>query len=391
MKASHSIAIRSAQILIIASLGAATLTACSGSGDSKSGAPTSEGSASKTDEKSKGAAGPTASEVKEALTVSVENPKTTAVTANVMFNGNVAPWQEVSVSAEAAGLRIAQVLAGVGDRVKKGQVLVRLNDASVQSELAAQRAVVADVQAQLADAKANADRARQLDKTGAISASQIEQFLTLEKTAKARLDAAIARQRSDEIRLGNARIVAPEDGVVTAKTAAVGAVVQPGVELFRLIKGGRVEFRAEVPASELGKIRVKQAVQVDAGPGLVADGTVRVIGPTVDAQTRNALVYIDLPINSPIKAGMYAKGRFDLGGSQAITVPAASVVRRDGFDVVFVVGQDRKAKLTKVEVGSRTADRVEVKGVGTDTRVVTTGAGFVNDGDLVRIESATAK
>jgi HlyD family secretion protein len=324
---------------------------------------------------------------KPALTVTVEAAKNSSVTATTSFNGNVAAWQEASVSAEVAGLRIAEVLANVGDTVRKGQLLVRLNDSSVQAEVAAQRAAVADAQAQLADARANADRARALDKTGAISASQIEQFFTLEKTAKARLDAAIARQRSDEIRLNNARIVAPDDGVIALKMAAVGAVVQPGVELFRIIRKGRLEFRAEVPASELGKVKTQQVVIVDAGQGLQSKGTVRVVAPTVDPQTRNALVYVDLPAGSTIKAGMFAKGSFELGTSAGITVPAAAVVRREGLDYVFVVDANNKTKQVKVQVGSRIGDRLEVKGLTAETAVVNTGASFLNDGDLVRVEA----
>jgi HlyD family secretion protein len=326
---------------------------------------------------------------KPALTVAIEQPKQTSISDSVSFNGNVAAWQEASVSAEANGLRIADVMANVGDVVRKGQLLVRLNENSVQTELAAQRAAVADAQAQLADAKANADRARQLDKTGAISASQIEQFFTLEKTAKARLDAAIARQRSDEIRLNNARIVAPDDGVISVKTATVGAVVQPGQELFRIIRKGRLEFRADVPAGELGKIRSKQNVEIYAGDGLKATGTVRMVSPTVDPQTRNAIVYVDLPAGSAIKAGMYAKGNFDLGSAFATTIPADAVVRRDGFDYIYLVEADGRVKQQKVQIGVRQGDRIALKGLASNVKVVTTGASFLNDGDFVRVEART--
>ncbi len=326
---------------------------------------------------------------KPALTVVVEQTKQSNMTDSVSFNGNVAAWQEASVSAEANGLRIAEVLANVGDSVRKGQLLVRLNEASVQSELAAQRAAVADAQAQLADAKANADRARQLDKTGAISASQIEQFITGEKTARARLDAAVARQRSDELRLNNARIVAPDDGIIAVKTATVGAVVQPGQELFRLIRNGRLEFRADVPSGELGKIKPKQTVVVQAGDGLRANGTVRLISPTVDPQTRNAIVFVDLAQGSAIKAGMYAKGSFDLGSANTTTVPASAVVRRDGFDYIYVIEAENRVKQTKVQLGVRQGDRIEVKGIAANAKFVTSGASFLNDGDQVRIEAAT--
>jgi HlyD family secretion protein len=325
-----------------------------------------------------------------ALTVTVAESKTGTVGSSTAYNGNVAAWQEASVAAEVGGLRIAQVMANIGDTVTKGQVLVRLNETSVQTELAAQRAAVADAQAQLADARANADRARQLDKTGAISASQIEQFFTAEKTAKARLDAAIARARSDEIRLNNARIVAPEAGVVSLKTASVGSVVQPGQELFRIIRGGRLEFRAEVPASELGRIKIKQNVAVVAGDNLTAAGTVRSIAPTVDPQTRNALVYVDLANSGGIKAGMFAKGQFDLGQSQGVTVPTSAVIRRDGAEFVYVLEGDSKVRQTKVQSGSQVDNQIEVRGLKAGVKVVNSGAGFLADGDTVSVVAAPA-
>ncbi len=356
------------------------LSACSG--EKKDAPSTSE---SKPDGKSARKAEAKVPVAKEALTITVENPKLMTVTNRASFNGSVAAWQEASVAAEVAGLRIAQVTANIGDTVRKGQLLARLDDASVRAEFAAQRAAVADAQAQLADAKANAERARQLDKTGAISAAQIEQLLTMEKTAKARLDAALARQSSDAIRLANAKVVAPEDGVITAKTAVVGAVVQPGVELFRLIRNGRIELRAEVPATELGKIKPKQEVLIDAGSGLQAKGTVRTISPTVDPQTRNAVVYVDIPAGTGLKAGMFAKGSFDLGSAQSLTLPASAVVKRDGFDSVFVLEAGNKVKWTKVQVGNRSGDRIEVKGLEANANVAVTGANFLNDGDLVRV------
>ncbi len=357
-----------------------------------------EKNASKPNEKATEKAAPAASNgasgigqnkpAKAALSVTVAMSTTANVPISLAANGTVAAWQEASVAAEAANLRISDIMANVGDSVRKGQVLIKLSDASVQADAAAQRATVADAQAQLAEARSNAERARQLDQTGAISAIQIQQYLTAEKTAKARLDAAQARLQSDQIRLTHSKIVAPDDGVISLKTAVVGAVVQPGQEMFRLIRKGRLEWRAEVPSNELGKIKPQQTVTIDAGENLKANGTVRMIAPTVDAQTRNALIYVDLPAGTAIKAGMYAKGSFDLGASSGVTVPAASVIRRDGFQYVFTVDNDSKVKSNKIEVGARVGDRVEIRGIAVNTKVVNSGAGFLIDGDVVRVEVA---
>ena len=290
------------------------------------------------------------------------------------------------MASEVAGLRIVELLANVGDTVRKGQLLVRLSDASIQTDIAAQRANVADAQAQLAEAKTNAERARQLDQTGAISAVQINQFITAEKTAKARLDAALARLKSDDLRLSYAKIVAPDDGLISLKAATLGAVVQPGQEMYRMIRKSRIEWRAEVPANELGRIKPAQKVTVDAGEGLKANGTVRMIAPTIDPATRNAVVFVDIATLGAIKSGMYAKGTFDLGSASAVTVPSAAVLRRDGFQYVYLVDSQSRVKQTKVEAGAQLGDRIEVKGIATNVRVVNTGVGFLADGDLVRVE-----
>src|SRR5690606_17074369 len=141
---------------------------------------------------------------------------------------------------------------------------------------------------------ANAARARELQTTGALSAQQINQYLTAERTARARLEAQRAAGRAQQLRLSNTRVLAPDDGVISARSATVGAVLPAGQELFRLIRKGRLEWRAEVPATDLARIEPGMAVTVTAGGGAPIAGKVRVVAPTVDAQTRNGIVYVDL-------------------------------------------------------------------------------------------------
>ena len=178
---------------------------------------------------------------------------------------------------------------------------------------------------------------------------------------------------------------------ISARTATVGAVVGAGTELFRMVRKGRLEWRAEVTATELGRIKPGAKVSVTAASGATVQGTVRMIAPTVDPQTRNALVYVDLPAGSELRAGMYARGEFALGSSDALTVPQEALVVRDGFTYVFVVGADQRVQQRKVQTGRRVADRVEVlSGLQADASVAVRGAGFLNDGDLVRVAAPPA-
>lgn len=331
-----------------------------------------------------------------ALTVTVAKPEDTELVVKLPANGNIAAWQEASVGSEANGLRLAEVRVNVGDVVKKGQVLATFAPESVQADLAQSKAALAEAQATAADAAGNAARARTLQTTGALSQQQINQYLTAEQTAKAKVEAAKAVLAAQQVRIGNTRVLAPDDGVVSSRTATVGSVVNAGTELFRLIRQGRLEWRAEVTASELGRLAVGTPAVVTGASGAQVRGTVRSMAPTVDPQTRNALVYVDLPGamdgKSSLKAGMFASGDFELGRNQARTVPQASIVPRDGFNHVLVLQPDQRVRALKVETGRRVGDRVEIKTeLPADAKVVVQGAGFLNDGDLVRVVESPAQ
>lgn len=330
-----------------------------------------------------------------ALTVSVTKPSATSLPATIRANGNIAAWQDASVGAQVGGLRIAEVRVNVGDHVKKGQVLAVFAQDTVLADLAVQKAVESEAIAALADAEANASRARSLKSSGALSAQQISQYLTAQQTAAARLEAARAHRQSQELRLTFTQVLAPDDGVISARLASVGAVVPVGAELFKMLRQNRLEWRAEVVSEELSRIRAGMPVDVfpaslpKGQPPIV--GKVRVIGPTVDAQARTAMVYVDLPValndEPPVRAGMFATGVFNLGDSQGLTLPQESVVMRDGFSYVFKLGADKRVEQVRVQIGRRIGARVEIlSGVSPSDTIVESGAGFLTNGDLVSVE-----
>jgi HlyD family secretion protein len=333
---------------------------------------------------------------KPALTVMTTMPQQAMLPVTLSANGNLAAWQEAIVGAEASGLRIADVLVNVGDSVRRGQVLARFAGDTVRADTAQAQAALAEAEASAADAANNAARARTLQQTGAMSASQINQYLTAEKTAQARVEAVRAQLQAQQARLGQTEVHAPDDGVISARTATVGAVVANGAELFRLIRKGRLEWRAEVTSAELGKLSVGTRVLVTAPSGARLEGRVRMIGPTVDPQSRLALVYVDVnPLPGPAagsaRAGMFARGEFDLGAQPALTLPQQAVVVREGYSYVFRVNPDSRVNQVKVQIGRIAGDRLQVlSGVTADMRVVASGGSFLNDGDLVRVADAPA-
>ena len=335
-----------------------------------------------------------AAQAKPALTVTVAKPESSELTVTLAANGNVAAWQEASVGSESNGLRLAEVRVNVGDVVKKGQVLATFSPETVQADMAQARASLAEARATAADAAGNAARARTLQATGALSQQQINQYQTAEQTAKARVEAAEAVLAAQQVRGRNTQVLAPDDGVISSRTATVGSVLSAGTELFRLIRQGRLEWRAEVTSAELSRVAVGTPAIVISASGAQVNGKVRSIAPTVDPQTRAALVYVDIPDvlqNTGIKAGMFARGDFQLGRNSALTVPQASIVPRDGFNHLLLLQPDNRVAQLKVETGRRVGDRVEITTkLPADARVVVQGAGFLNDGDLVRVVEPTA-
>ncbi|MEO6897766.1 MAG: efflux RND transporter periplasmic adaptor subunit [Caldimonas sp.] len=327
-----------------------------------------------------------AAPVKPALSVVVTQPQRATLPLLARANGNIAAWQEAIVGTEANGLRIADVRVNVGDVVKRGQILATFATDTMQADLLQSRATVAEAEATLADASANAERAKSLRATGALSEATINQYVTAERTAKARLDAQRAAAQSRQLKLGQTVVIAPDNGVISSRSATVGAVLPAGQELFRMIRQGRLEWRAEVPSPDMAQIKPGVKVSVTPSGGTPIAGVVRMVAPTVDPQTRLGLVYVDLPAPAGARAGMFARGEFDIGSSSALTLPQSAVQLRDGFSYVFRVGNDSKVTQVKIAVGRRIGDRIEVlSGLDPQARVVASGGGFLAEGDTVRV------
>jgi RND family efflux transporter MFP subunit len=242
-------------------------------------------------------------------------------------NGSIIPWQEAIISAQVQGLRIAEVKVSIGDHVKQGDVLVTLDN-----------------------------YARSSDDTS---------------------------ERSTQ-----GRILAPDDGIISLANANVGSMSQPGVELFRLIRKGRLEWRADLTADELMQIQKGMSAELVVGEGRVIKGTVRAISPSVNPQTRYGYALVSLPESNGIVAGAYARGSFDVsGGKRALlSLPQSAVMQRGSMTYVLIVGTDNHVHERAVKIGQRSGDRIEIKqGLKTNEPVVESGGPFLTEGDVVQV------
>lgn len=334
----------------------------------------------------------TAPEPKPALNVEAIQPEMRDLPLVLTANGSVAAWQEAIIGAEVGGLRLVDIQAQVGDSVRKGQVLAVFDQERVAADVAQSRAALAEAEANLEEARLNAARVRQVVDSGALSDQQVGQYLTGEKTAEARMRSAKAQLDQQLLRLRHARVLAIDDGVISSRSAMLGAVAGEGQELFRLIRQNRLEWRAEVTAAELRWLKPGVEVSVEVPDTGQVLGKLRTVGPTLDDQSRNALVYVDLPGagQAGFKPGMFAHGEFRLGTRPALTVPQTALSMREGFSYVFRLREDSgglsRVGQIKVQIGRRDGDRVEiVEGLAPGDRLVAGGASFLTDGDTVRV------
>ncbi|WP_223871848.1 efflux RND transporter periplasmic adaptor subunit [Candidatus Dactylopiibacterium carminicum] len=324
-----------------------------------------------------------------ALTVTAAGLQPATMPLRIAAGGNIMAWQEASIGTEASGMRLVEVRVNVGDAVRRGQLLASFAAETVAAELAQARAALAEADVALADAAANAWRARVLQESGALSAQQIQQYMLAERAVQARLEAARALETVQQVKLAQTRIHAPDDGLISARSASVGAVMPAGQELFRLIRGGRLEWRAEVSAADLARLRPGQTVRLASAEGSPIEGRLRKLAPVIDLQTRNGLAYVDLAPDSRVRAGMFVRGEFELGTDEVMTLPQSAVLLHEGFSYVMRIGQDSRVTQTKVIAGRHFGERIEiVRGLGVEDRVVASGAAFLGDGDRVRVVEA---
>lgn len=328
------------------------------------------------------------------LVVTTVSPVSQQMERTIAASGSVAAWQEMFLGVELTGIRVAEVLVEVGDTVRAGQPLLRLDTRTLEVQARQADASVAQARASLELARANADRGSTLVKEGLISSSNADELRATLTSAEAQLATAEADREAARLRLGFATLRAPDDGIISARTVQPGQIVSSGTDLLRLIREGRLEWRAELTEADLTRVNIGTLVELTSPSGERIKGQVRAVSPSVDPETRTGMLYADLPAPGDLRAGMFAQGQILLGAATATVLPRESVIFRDGYPYVFVAragarpgdeGATFKVEQRRITVGGQRGEFTEVQsGLQSDERVVVRGAGFLSDGDLVR-------
>lgn len=323
-----------------------------------------------------------------ALTVTLVAVQPHALARSVTVSGPVSAYEEMQLGVELSGQRVTSLDVDVGQPVKKGQILLQLDHRTLDSDLAQAEASLQQAQAGLELAQAKQERGAKLAAGQLISVSDLDELRATRTQAEAQRATARAARDAARLQRDFAELRAPADGIISKRLVQPGQVVSAGSELLRLIRDGRLEWRAELPEDQLAQIEVGNVVALSYAGREIA-GRVRAITPGVDAQTRTGTVYADLPEPGPLKPGTYVEGRVVTGAGQGLMVPAVSVVQRDGHSYVFTMKDKQVVERRRVRTGQALQGQVEiVEGLKAGEQVIGEGAGFLGDGDRVRVVPA---
>ena len=332
----------------------------------------------------------------------------------VMVTGTVVPREEILIGPEVEGLRIIEVLADEGMTVKKGQILARLVNDTLEAQLAQNdaakakavagiaqaRSTIVSAEAKLVEAQNAFDRGKPLRKTGYIAESVQDQRESAAKSAEAQVVSARdglkvaeadkaqidAQRRELDWKRSRTDIMAPVDGVVSRRVARIGGFAAgSGDPMFRIIAAGEVELDAEIPEARVGRIRPGQSVRVEGiGTGEVI-GTVRLVSPEIDKTTRLGRIRVFLGANPALRIGAFARGTIETAKSRGLSVPVTAVLYGDGNASVQVVGPNNTIETRRIHLGLTHGGLIEVTdGLKDGDLVVAKSGTFLRDGDAVR-------
>lgn len=320
--------------------------------------------------------------------VTVSAPGLRPVATRVSFTGTIAARYDMPIGADGEGGRITAVNVDVGDTVRKGQVLARLDDSVLRPQVARLRAALEEARAQAALSQAEYRRAQGVEAAGALSAEEIERRRAAAVTDAARVEVAAAQLAEAEARLERTWIRAPADGVVLTRNAEVGQTAVPGGEpLFRLAKDGEVELRGKVAEQDLPALAVGQSADVYlTGIPTPFKGRVRLLGAVIDPQTRLGEVRIALPPHPALRPGAFARAEVVVSEAQLPVLPQTAVLSDTRGNYVFVVNGDNVVERRDVRVGGTVREGIVIaSGLDGNERIVTTAGGFLREGEIVAV------
>ena len=310
------------------------------------------------------------------------------------ITGSVQPERRADLRAEVQAI-VLQVLKENGDVVRRGDVLVRLDDTAIRDGLASAHAASRSAALALEQAGRQFERMTTLRASGMTSAQALDDAEGRRNAAQSDLEAAKARGVLARQQMQRTEVRAPFDGVVTDRKVSPGDTAQPGKELLKVIDPGSMRFEAMVNADDVGSVRPGQVVhfRVNGYGTQEFAGKVRRVNPAANATTRQVEVLVDFTGDKqPKLAGLYAEGRLETQSQTSLTLPASALVREGDKASAWQVKGDklRKVEIAVGERDARTGDFVVTRGLADGDQVIRYPSSSLKDGQGVQA-SAPAK
>jgi RND family efflux transporter MFP subunit len=326
------------------------------------------------------------------------------ISEKIELTGSLRAKELVDVSPRIAG-RLVSILVDTGHPVVRGALIAQIEDDEIRQQIERSKAAIAVVdatiaqrEAELANARVELERKKQLIEAGVLSRTEMDTLEMRHRVAMSQLELARAQKRQSEaerreldIRQSQTRIYSPITGLVAKRHAHPGAMINPGAPVVTVVSVSPMVIDAKASEGDIARVKagLPVTVTVDSLPGQSFTGRIMRISPLLDPQTRNGIVEIEIPNPSgAIKGEMFARVALDLGGSRETTLlPRDALVYRGDQPGVYVI-ESEKAKFIALETGLTQADKVEIiKGLKAGDTVITRGSNLLKDGDRIKIMS----
>jgi len=346
------------------------------------------------EDKPAGGSGPAGAAAGQMPSVTVVVPGRTEVARVITASGALAARRDQPIGVAGEGGRVTAVMVDAGSWVRAGQVLAVI-DRSVQAQEANQLAAsVAAARADAALAQNEFERSQSLVGRGFVSKADLDRKRAARDAALARVRVAQAQLSASRARIGRLNIVAPTSGLILSRSIEVGQVVGPGAGgLFRLAKGGEMEMRAVLPQQDLALVREGQPASVTPlGSDRAFAGTVWMVSPVIDPQTRQGEARIAVPYDPAIRPGGFAEARISSGSATAPMLPQSAVLSDEDGNYVYIVNAKNQVERRAVKIGNVDDSGVTIaEGLTGQEAVVLSAGPFLNPGQKVKPKRQAAR
>jgi HlyD family secretion protein len=323
---------------------------------------------------------------REVPTVTVTEVGRSTTPTIVSIVGTIAARYDMPIGVQGDAGRIEAIYVEAGDRVKKGQVLARLDVSVLEPQVANLQASLEESRAEADLAQAEYHRAEAVGASGALSAEETQRRKSSAITAEAKVKVAAALLAEAQARLAHAEVRAPADGKILTRNVEVGQTATPGGEaLFRLSEGGEIELRGQVSEQDLPSLKVGQTVTVHlTGSSQTYSGKVRLLGAVIDPQTRLGMARVALEPNDNLRPGAFARAEVTVSDAEREVLPQTAVLTDDKGSYVLIVNSEHKIERRGVHVSGMVPNGVTIgDGINGKELVVATAGAFLQEGETV--------